>query len=263
MSSSRNGEPMLKSIIFDLDETLIDWSGFKHGSWDTLHAYHLTGVFEYLCECAPLTDFAAFTTEFRNRTESAWQASRDSLIAPNVAAILAETAQAAGVPKESIDPARLLQAYRWKQIEGTVTFPEVVATLTELRAAGLRFGIVTNAYQPMALRDLELETLGLAGFFPECRVSAADHGYLKPHPSIFQAALDCLGTTPDESVFVGDDLNADVVGAQQSGLFAVYRRSRGVFESVQDNDAIHPDATINDLSELPTVLNQAFPGWRK
>jgi putative hydrolase of the HAD superfamily len=253
---------MLKSIIFDLDETLIDWSGFNHGAWETLHAYHLTGVFDYLCECAPLTDFGAFAAEFRDRTASAWQASHESLVAPNVAAILVETAQAVGVPKESIDPARLLTAYRWKQIEGTVTFPEVVATLTLLRDAGLRFGIVTNAFQPMALRDLELETLGLTEFFPECRFSAADHGYLKPHPSIFQAALDCLGTVPEESVFVGDDLNADVIGAQQAGLFAVYRRSRGVFESVRDNGQIQPDATINDLSELPAVLDAAFPGWR-
>ncbi len=254
---------MLKSIIFDLDETLIDWSGFKEDTWDALHAYHLTGVFEYLREFVPLNDYDTFVSEFRSRITNAWQSARETLVAPNVPAALVDAALAVGVPKGSIDKPRLLEAYRWKQIEGTVTFPEVAETLTELRAAGLRLGIVTNADQPMALRDLELESLGLAEFFPECRVSAADHGYLKPHPSIFRAALDCLGTEPNESVFVGDDLNADIIGAQRAGLFAVYRRSRGVFESVKPNPDVQPDATITDLTELPAVLDAAFPGWRK
>ena len=252
---------MLKSIIFDLDETLIDWSGFQ-SDWDSLHAYHLTGVFNYLCECVPLPDFSAFASEFAVRSRRAWESARETLIAPNVANILVDSALAVGIPKDAIDMERLLRAYRWRQIEGTIIFPEVVETLKLLRDAGLRFGIVTNADHPMVLRDLELQALQLAEFFPTCRVSAADHGYLKPHPSIFRAALDCLGTAPEETVFVGDDLYADVAGAQQAGLFAVYRRSRGVFPPVANTDQVRPDATITDLTELPAVLDHAFPGWR-
>jgi putative hydrolase of the HAD superfamily len=125
---------------------------------------------------------------------------------------------------------------------------------------GIKVGIVTNAYQPMWLRDIEIQFHGILDFFPDCRISAADVGYLKPHPAIFQAALNCCGTKADETVFVGDDIEADVAGAQAAGLLAVLRASRRSLPRLGGN--VVPDATIKTLTDLHPVLDEWFPGWR-
>ncbi len=251
--------PILKSVIFDLDDTLIDWTGYGD-KWLSLHRRNMSGVFDYLHQIYPLDDIEVYAQAYRDHVYAAWGASRDELRAPNIGVSMIEAAAALGVPKDSIDVEQLLKLYEWGRIAGTQPFPEVIETLRELRAGGLRFGIVTNAEFPMSLRDRELEGHGLAEFFPECRFSAADHGYLKPHPSIFHAALDCLESTPEEAVFVGDDFDADIIGAKQAGLFAVYRQFG---ELPLPDNAIRPDAIITSLAELPGVLDTAFPGWRR
>src|SRR5687767_11648484 len=106
---------MLKAVIFDLDETLIDWSGFKD-DWETLQNRHLQGVFEYLCGCHPLDNIEAYTVEFRKRTNEAWSSARMSLQAPHLGAVLVEAAKALGVPAEKLDMRQCLEAYRWGHV---------------------------------------------------------------------------------------------------------------------------------------------------
>lgn len=251
---------MLKAVLFDLDDTLLDWSGFK-SDWVTLESNHLSGVVEFIrSQGYPLDDIQAYTAEFRNRTTAAWTAARTSLRAPNLGTVLVETAVALGVPANALDMRQCLEAYRWGRVEGTTMFAEVPEVLRLLHDNGIKVGIVTNAYQPMWLRDIEIQLHGLLEFFPDCRISAADVGYLKPHPAIFQAALNCCGVKAEEAVFVGDDLEADVAGAQAAGLQAVLRisrRSRALL-----GGTVVPDASIKSLLELPPVLDNWFPGWR-
>ena len=251
---------MLKAVLFDLDDTLLDWSGFK-SDWVTLESNHLSGVVEFIrSQGYPLDDIQAYTAEFRNRTTAAWTAARTSLRAPNLGTVLVETAVALGVPANALDMRQCLEAYRWGRVEGTTMFAEVPEVLRLLHDNGIKVGIVTNAYQPMWLRDIEIQLHGLLEFFPDCRISAADAGYLKPHPAIFQAALNCCGVKAEEAVFVGDDLEADVAGAQAAGLQAVLRisrRSRALL-----GGTVVPDASIKSLLELPPVLDSGFPGWR-
>lgn len=251
---------MLKGILFDLDDTLIDWSGFK-SDWATLHRPHLNGVFDYIrAEIHPLNDLDAYCTEFGNRTSAAWQAARSTLRAPNLGTVLLETTISFGVPVEALDLQRCLEAYRWTALPGIATFPEVPEVLALLAEHGIRVGIVTNAYEPMWMRDLEIQALGIYDYFPSCRVSAADVGYLKPHQAIFQTALDCLGTQPDETVFIGDDPKADIVGAHSIGMRAILRRNER--RGDQFNSGIVPDALINSMVELPSILDDWFAGWR-
>lgn len=251
---------MLKAIIFDLDDTLIDWSGSDNSvDWDAIHTHRLGGVFDYLRGKHPLEDIQAYVAEYHRHMNDAWVSSRASLVAPHLGTILVEAATALGVPADCIESQECLDAYRWVAIPGARLFPEVVDMLTLFRDAGVRFGIVTNAHQPMWLRDLELEAFGISDFFPKCRLSAADHGYIKPHPSIFRAALDCLGVEPEEAVFVGDDLDADVGGAKAVGIYTVLRMSRRFPPNL--NGGLRPDSLIDSLTELPAILDQQFPGW--
>ena len=111
-------------------------------------------------------------------------------------------------------------------------------------------------------RDVEIDEHGLLEFFADsCRFSAADVGYLKPHPVIFEQALQCVGTNSENAVFVGDNLNADIVGAQRVGMKGVWRDT-GHHTSRLSREFIHPDATIESLDQLLTILDDWFTDWR-
>jgi putative hydrolase of the HAD superfamily len=248
---------MLKAVIFDFDDTLIDWSALDD-DYESRQAPHLAAVFDYICQHHPLEDRDAFVRAFREHSRRRWDNSRIDHVAPHMGQDLLSAAADLGVPVGLFEAEALMRAYQWKANPHCVAFPDAVETLTLLRDRGLRLGLVTNAYQPMWARDIELEAFGLDVFFQDCRISAADFGYLKPHPAIFQAALDCLDVEPTEAVFVGDDVNADVVGAQAAGIFAVLRSSK---RRVQELNGTQPDSRIDELSELPAVLDSAFPGW--
>jgi len=251
---------MLKAILFDLDDTLLDWHGFVE-EWPTFERAYLRRVYDFVeREHGTLPDFEAFVKQFRDRTRAAWDAGRGSLLAPNLGHILLESAEAAGAPLGKLTVDALLSAYEWTAVPGTVIFPDVADALVLLRENGIKIAIVTNAYQPMWLRDLEIEAHGLLQHFPDCRISAADVGYLKPHPAIFQAAFDCLGVTAQEAVFVGDNPIADIAGAQGAGMRAVLRVTSPTPPML--SGLIVPDAAVNSLAELPPILDEWFPGWR-
>ncbi len=251
---------MLKAVLFDLDDTLLDWSGFTT-EWQEHERQYLRHVFDYVCrEKFDLTDFGVFIAEFRNRTRDAWSSGRGNLIAPNLGKILVESVEAVGVPAGLVEMEDLLRAYDWTSVPGTVLFPDVLEALVLLREQGVKIAIVTNAFQPMWIRDIEIDRHGLLEHFPDCRISAADVGYLKPHPAIFQAALDKLNSTAEEAVFVGDNPIADIAGAQGAGLKAVLRVTTPTPPML--SGLIIPDAAVNSLAELPPILDEWYPGWR-
>jgi FMN phosphatase YigB (HAD superfamily) len=82
-------------------------------------------------------------------------------------------------------------------------------------------------------------------------VSSHSLGWQKPHRRIFERALEIAGAQPDEAVMVGDRLLADIWGAKRMGMRAVLRRTAATDQAEVD---VTPDATIDDLTELPGVL---------
>jgi len=86
------------------------------------------------------------------------------------------------------------------------------ALLEALRARGLKLGLVSNAFDPGWL--LHRERLDFSVFSSEV-------GKRKPHPAIFERALDALGVAATDTVFVGDRLYEDVRGAGELGMTTV------------------------------------------
>ncbi len=72
----------------------------------------------------------------------------------------------------------------------------------------------------------------------------------KPSPDFFDAALDTIGATAAETVMIGDDLRADIRGAQTAGLSALLVRS-GKFRPADLEGSITPDAVLDSLAHLP------------
>lgn len=243
----------VKAILFDLDDTLIDWSGFK-GNWWELEPTHLRHVYSYLSSLHPMpVNSETFIEEFSKRSRAGWSQARDSLISPHLGKLLVETAEAVGVPKKYIDHDRLLIEYQWGVAEGTTVFPEVPKVLEKLISHGFHLGIITNSFVPMSLRDIELKAHGLINYFPRCRFSAADAGYLKPHPEVFRVALKTLGVTHKEAIFVGDSLPADIVGAQSIGMKAVWRKTHTNTGHLRESQVV-PDAQLRTLDDLLGII---------
>ena len=252
---------MLKAVIFDLDDTLIDWSNVE-GDWESRDRQHLRGVFDFVNDdMQVLPNFDALVSAFRLGMRDAWEVGRTTLRAPHLGRILTDALVTAGAGDRILNERACLEAYNWHAASGVVTFPDVPDALSLLQNCDIRVGIVTNAHQPMWMRDLELEHFGLLDYFPDCRLSAADAGYLKPHPNIFQQALACLDVNANEAVFVGDNPVADVAGAQGAGLRAVLRVRHPSPPML--SGLISPDHTVSSLQELPDVLDGWFPGWRE
>ena len=94
------------------------------------------------------------------------------------------------------------------------------ALLEALRSRGLRLGLVSNAFDPGWLLHRDLAQMGIAERI-DYAVFSSEVGKRKPHPEIFERALEALEVAPDEALFVGDRLYEDVRGAAQVGLTTV------------------------------------------
>jgi len=254
---------MLKAILFDLDDTLIDWSACNL-DWQQLERYHLGRVFDYVqAEVHPLDDKEHFFSETILHLLDLWQQAKNTLTAPHLGYAIMEVLQRLGVPAEKLNMQACLDAYGWQARACVEAFPDVLTELPRLQSYGLRFGLVTNAVQPMSLRDVEMAHFGLLSYFEEhARLAAADVGYLKPHPKIFEAILERMQLQPEEVIFIGDNLYADVNGAQQMNIKGVWRASQRQHYAPDDYEDIIPDATIHSLHDLYPILDEWYPGWR-
>jgi putative hydrolase of the HAD superfamily len=124
-------------------------------------------------------------------------------------------------------------------------------TLARLKREGHKLALVSNYAHTPVLRDA-LTRLGLAAHF-DALVVSADVGYLKPHPRIFEAALDALDVGPEESVMVGNDITCDIEGAKKAGLRTVWTPYPRASPAPR-----HPlaDAVLERLSDLPDAIRK-------
>ncbi len=138
---------------------------------------------------------------------------------------------------------------------GRALFPDVLPTLEELRRRGYRLAAVTNRGYSGPKFHEEVRDLGLTPLF-DAMVISCDVGYLKPHPRIYQYALERMGIEAGEAAMVGDSWRADVEGAKTVGITAIWRRppAEEPVEATTDEPElkgpVSPDYTIAEIGEL-------------
>lgn len=130
--------------------------------------------------------------------------------------------------------------------------PGMKEALAALQQRGLRIGCVSNAFMTAAGLSRIMDERGL-GAYIELTVSSCELGYRKPHPAIYQAALDGLGVAAGEAVFVGDRLDADVTGPAALGMRTVL--SHQYRQEDPAGAKVRPDHVIRHLSELVDYLD--------
>ncbi len=127
--------------------------------------------------------------------------------------------------------------------------PDAGATLSALRADGLRIGMLSNTHWPRAFHERFLERDGLAVLI-DARLYTSEMAFQKPHRSAFLAAAEALGVDPHRAVFVGDRPLDDISGARSVGMRTVLRPN----PFAPDVGGIEPDARIDTLPELVDLL---------
>jgi putative hydrolase of the HAD superfamily len=115
-------------------------------------------------------------------------------------------------------------------------------TLAELRARGYGLGLITNRESAEHFYGL-LDELELRECF-DLTLASGELGIHKPDPGIFLAALERAGATAEESIYVGDNYWADVVGARRAGVTPV----------LLDPQRLFPEADCLILSRLDELL---------
>jgi len=111
----------------------------------------------------------------------------------------------------------------WAEHHHFVLYDDVRESLEGLVARGLRLGLISNSHRCLASFQSHFELEGLISV----AVSSLEHGFMKPHPAIFHAALSLMQVRPEQAFMVGDSLNHDVLGARQAGMHAVWLARRG------------------------------------
>jgi putative hydrolase of the HAD superfamily len=128
----------------------------------------------------------------------------------------------------------------WEQAANFELFEDTLPVLAELRAHGLKIGLVSNTGRDLAA------FVAHHALDVDAAVGSAKHGKTKPHPAIFLSALEELGVRAEEAAMVGDSPEDDIAGARALGMRAF----------LVDREGRFPEAVgrLPDLLTLPAAL---------
>ena len=227
---------MLRAVLFDVDFTL-----FRPGRELGPEGYRRVGERHGLTldpdryADARLASIEALSGERRLvHDEEVWVAFTESII------------RGMGGDSDGAHACAVDMVHEWERHENFSLYEDALPVLDELRSHGIKIGLITNGQ-----RDLD-EFVVHHALEVDAMVGSKAHGRIKPHPSIFEAALSDLGVGPAEAVMVGDSYEDDIEGARALGIRAI----------LLDRDGLHPEEEerIDTLLALPAALGLAHAG---
>ncbi len=147
-------------------------------------------------------------------------------------------------------------AYRRAREAALVPYPHTYMTLIELVKRGLKLAVVSDA--PAREAWLRLCYLNLHHIF-DCVVTFDDTGERKPSPVPFKKVLECLFVKPEEALMVGDWAERDMVGAAKVGMKTVFARYGDNFGTI-DSGANYDIDDIQKILEIVDFENNKSNG---
>jgi putative hydrolase of the HAD superfamily len=232
---------MIKAILFDLDNTLIDFLTFKKESAKA-------AAKAMIAKGLPATEIEAYGKIFSVYDEKGIEYQKtfgDVVRQYNLEVNQAERIQQAAII-----------AYLKKKFEILRPYPMVKLTLHELREHGLKLGIATDAPRNKAWQRLVLT--GLDGEF-NVVITKDDVQAQKPHPSMFILASEKLGIPPSEIMFVGDNPVRDIEGAKAVGMITCLARYGVWYE--KECKADYEIERFDDLIDVVRKINGGGSEW--
>jgi putative hydrolase of the HAD superfamily len=225
-------QEMMKSVIFDLDGTLLD----RDASVEQFVSVQYDRLSEHLNHI-PKNDYTARFVELDCHGH-VW---KDKVYQSLVSEFAIE-----GMSWQS-----LLEDYEMRFQFHCVPFQFLTEMLNELKQKGYLLGIITNGRGQFQARAID--GLGIRDYFDVILISEVEQ-VRKPQVEIFQRALNRLGVAAFDSVFVGDHPEADIAGAKGAMMKTIWKSNSSWPEAKE------ADAVINELDEIPSVLEQFNSG---
>jgi putative hydrolase of the HAD superfamily len=228
---------VLEAVLFDWGDTLMRWA------WEPelLEAGHDAGLRAIGREPLP-----EMTQRFRDAyLPLLWLPG--TLEEVEYPALVRRLLAEEGIDAGDEELARFLEAEHAAWQPARLLASTTHALLESLRDRGLRLGLVSNAIDPPDLLHRDLAQLGVAQRL-DTAVFSSEVGWRKPHPAIFQRALDALGVAADVALFVGDTLATDIAGAAALGMHtcqAVWFRA--------DEDGTAPEPEFQAFTQLDVL----------
>ena len=231
---------VVKHLLLDLDDTLLDYSGGVDACWA---ASCTIG-----CRDAAL-DASVLIAAVRASRRTFWDdPTRHRVERVNMPGawtkIVARALEDLGRPDPAL-AASIATDFGGRRRQIMRLFPESLACLTAWRATGVKLGLVTNG-DASQQRD-KIMRHGLASYF-DVIVIEGEFGAGKPDEAVYRHALDALGARPEGVCMVGDHLDFDVAGAQQLVLQGVWIDRAG--SGLPAESAVRPDRIIRSLTDL-------------
>jgi putative hydrolase of the HAD superfamily len=222
---------VIRAIVFDLDNTLVDFMKMKD---DAVRAA-IDGMIDAGLDL-PHESVRARIDAIYHEQGLEYQRVFDELLESELG---------------HIDPKILasgIVAYRRGRGSALVLYPHVQMTLLELVKRGIKLGVVSDA--PQAQVWLRLCSLSLQHVF-DAVVTFEDTRERKPNPAPFRLVLDRLGVQPAEALMVGDWAERDVVGGKTLGMMTVFARYGDTFDTKHSG----ADYDIQDVLELVDIVD--------
>lgn len=226
---------------------------YGRSAWEPYIARADEALTQYLRLHGMELNLNTFPRDFRRRLEEYFNQREKDLLEATYSSVLREVLIEKGYGDVSSDIIRnaLDRLFAATQTNWALE-EDSLPTLEKLEKSGYRLGIISNAGDDQDVQQLA-RGFGIHSYFDFILTSAAC-SYRKPHPRIFELALANWYLLPAEAVMVGDNLIADVQGAQNAGMFGVWLNRRADPE-MEKEDPVNPDASLTSLSELPALLD--------
>ena len=223
---------MIKAIIFDLDNTLLDFVKMKQFAVKAA----ITAMIEAGLD---VDEEKAYKDIFDLYVEKGWENQQvfDDYLNQTVGKV-SNKILAAGIV-----------SYRRAREATLLVYPNVNKTLIELIKMGIQLSVVSDA--PSREAWMRLYYLNLHHVFDPV-LTFNDTGVRKPSPKPFEMALDILQAKPDEVLMIGDWPERDVVGAKEIGMKTIFARYGDTFGTV-DSGA---DWDVNDIYDLVGIVKE-------
>ncbi len=241
----------IRGVIFDLGDTLM----YLDGDGEEIASREAAELESFLRKAGFDIEGTAFSRAFlQKRLLFSQRAEREWVEYP-AAEALKEVLAEFGYKDMSQELIREAVAVFFSYEEGLwQAYPDACATLQRLSEDGYLLGLISNTTDDGLIQRM-VDKLGFRRWLQPVLSSAAV-GIRKPDPRIFQMVLNQWALPPQQTVMVGDRLEFDILGARLAGIHSVLVSRGEDPDEVEQGSEISPEATIEQLSELPEVIAQ-------
>ncbi len=247
--SAQPSRTRIRIVLFDLGYTLL----YFDGDWSSVFLQAQERVWQSLSRAGLPLEKAIFLRRLQGAL-AAYYAEREVAFVEYTTAHVLRTLLAEegfrDIPEATLQAA-LTAMYATTQVHW-LPDPHAHATLAQLRSDGYHLGIISNAAHDDDVQTL-VERHNLRSYFDLVLTSAAA-GIRKPNPRIFQLALSHWEAAPQDAIMVGDTLGADILGAHNAGMQAVWITRYTKVSAADLAKDFQPDYQIASLEALPLLL---------